>query len=1092
MREDKSEYPSDEPVLISVFTQKGGVGKTTSTFNMACILAKNYQIKVLMVDADPQCNLTGISLKKQLLRKAGHSSLSSHGKSKAKNKGLIKKKFHPSQTRGDGDCAFHAFGEKKESEYVLESVHLCRSGVKNHIIKMINNKGQNQLRELVQAGIKDLIMLNRNVGKEIKAVRQAYLKFEEEKDLLAPYDWDEFEAKLNQYPDIIQCINTLSEGKECKNFRAQYRAALSEEDWELEARIMSIPELYRAYQEYNRRTHLEFPWDDYINTPTIIEEYANYIGKPNEWLLPHELGIIAIVFKKTVEVYPDLKANPQIYNEGKGEGEPIRVLFNAEARHFERLEEGAPQLMLDDELILSDQLDEFYEDDQYFSQPYGESPGSREQKERLEYKKKSKIDNLYKAFSIISTTSLKKQSMTEVCQDIAGKTIVQKLQFLDPSGNLYILPSSMDLYLIDNTLTSIIGGAPPAGINTDLAFMGVEYIRALAKHHGFRIVLIDLSPNIGGLNQSLFLFSDYFIMPGTPSFFTVQALASLARALPKWIGTYSKIDEERPLSKLLMVYIQKAKSVSDATTSAPQNWIDKIKNTLRNKLLPVLQNIRNGEMLIKGERFDKLPTISVTADGLLEKAETSGLPIAFYNTYPEIKVTVKDRISLAKYQEEFNELVKWAFSILVKTDDHLKDFREKFLSTTDEIHQKVEKCINTARNADFLQLITEEFKQKPEIGSDDFYPQSVTSLLVFIYSIKQKLPPQFHLTYPYSYPQESELSNFKKEIKSDLKLMLENEDFLYFIFCFYASGKWIIMKIDLFLNVQKQKKEIQEIKFFCGDRALPQEAKMAALLINFFHQKIKASDKEDKLEKKQADQLIEIKKKMHPANIIRSVIDKKFAPSALIIRKNILGQAIKLQPTKAELKKFVKAYNPLHQKYIANLAINFEGLRQKETGELYKNLLNLLMKVTPQFIHQDFSNLTQIIFLHALLKSIPQVDEEKEEEEKEGKKTEKELKKEQKEMNKAKREQEKKISTFLRILFDRSIGKPESKPLAVIEAPPPPLAAPKVRKVSGDITTDRQSQSASSVSSLANLSVLSTNQRNNNLAPSATRFSRPG
>lgn len=47
--------------IISMFNHKGGVSKTTTTFNLAWMLASQGQ-RVLMVDADPQCNLTGLVL----------------------------------------------------------------------------------------------------------------------------------------------------------------------------------------------------------------------------------------------------------------------------------------------------------------------------------------------------------------------------------------------------------------------------------------------------------------------------------------------------------------------------------------------------------------------------------------------------------------------------------------------------------------------------------------------------------------------------------------------------------------------------------------------------------------------------------------------------------------------------------------------------------------------------------------------------------------------------------------------------------------------------------------------------------------------
>jgi cellulose biosynthesis protein BcsQ len=49
------------PTLICLFNHKGGVSKTTTAFNLGWMLATKAK-RVLLVDCDPQCNLTGMVL----------------------------------------------------------------------------------------------------------------------------------------------------------------------------------------------------------------------------------------------------------------------------------------------------------------------------------------------------------------------------------------------------------------------------------------------------------------------------------------------------------------------------------------------------------------------------------------------------------------------------------------------------------------------------------------------------------------------------------------------------------------------------------------------------------------------------------------------------------------------------------------------------------------------------------------------------------------------------------------------------------------------------------------------------------------------
>jgi cellulose biosynthesis protein BcsQ len=53
---------SKPPIIVSVCNYKGGVGKTTLAATLATTLSERFQQKVLLIDADPQANLTEVFL----------------------------------------------------------------------------------------------------------------------------------------------------------------------------------------------------------------------------------------------------------------------------------------------------------------------------------------------------------------------------------------------------------------------------------------------------------------------------------------------------------------------------------------------------------------------------------------------------------------------------------------------------------------------------------------------------------------------------------------------------------------------------------------------------------------------------------------------------------------------------------------------------------------------------------------------------------------------------------------------------------------------------------------------------------------------
>lgn len=124
-----------------------------------------------------------------------------------------------------------------------------------------------------------------------------------------------------------------------------------------------------------------------------------------------------------------------------------------------------------------------------------------------------------------------------------------------------------------------------------------------AKKFDADYVLIDMSPSLGSINQNLLMTSDFFIIPTTADFFSVMAIDSLARVLPrwsKWAATASSMqilkDAAYPFPditlRFLGIIIQNYRIIRGKETAAFETWIQKIQEDVSMKLVPVLDQHR--------------------------------------------------------------------------------------------------------------------------------------------------------------------------------------------------------------------------------------------------------------------------------------------------------------------------------------------------------------------------------------------------------------------------------------------------------------------------------------------------------------------
>jgi cellulose biosynthesis protein BcsQ len=138
-----------------------------------------------------------------------------------------------------------------------------------------------------------------------------------------------------------------------------------------------------------------------------------------------------------------------------------------------------------------------------------------------------------------------------------------------------------------------------------------DLLEKTAKKLDADYILIDMSPSLGAINQNLLMTSNFFIVPTTADFFSVMAIDSLAKVLPKWYA-WAKAASLLPILKeanypfpdvtlrFLGIIVQNYRIIRGKETAAFETWIRKIEEDVSSKLVPILQK---NNMMLPGQVY---------------------------------------------------------------------------------------------------------------------------------------------------------------------------------------------------------------------------------------------------------------------------------------------------------------------------------------------------------------------------------------------------------------------------------------------------------------------------------------------------------
>ncbi|AZZ54095.1 ParA family protein [Rathayibacter festucae] len=119
------------------------------------------------------------------------------------------------------------------------------------------------------------------------------------------------------------------------------------------------------------------------------------------------------------------------------------------------------------------------------------------------------------------------------------------------------------------------------------------------KYHADYII-VDLSPGLGSINQNLVSTADYFLVPASPDVFSVMAMDSLSRVLPRWASwarSASQLEAlieadypfPEPNLKFLGSVVQRYRLRDGSPTKAFKSYFDALDAALDKSLLPALE-----------------------------------------------------------------------------------------------------------------------------------------------------------------------------------------------------------------------------------------------------------------------------------------------------------------------------------------------------------------------------------------------------------------------------------------------------------------------------------------------------------------------
>lgn len=215
------------------------------------------------------------------------------------------------------------------------------------------------------------------------------------------------------------------------------------------------------------------------------------------------------------------------------------------------------------------------------------------------------LEDLETADAIIGTKNGKPLNIREGLAPAfeSRPSLIESVDCINVPGNdnLFLMPGHIGLAEYEVTLG--IAQELSGSLVTLRNLPGsIRYlIDKTADSYGIDIVIVDMSPSLGAVNQNLLATSNLFLVPMHPDYFSTMAVKSLSGILPKWkswADSARQIDTMRDAEypfpdidpKFLGYVVQKYRPRTGVPSKAFQAWIDQLEYEIANTLIPTLES----------------------------------------------------------------------------------------------------------------------------------------------------------------------------------------------------------------------------------------------------------------------------------------------------------------------------------------------------------------------------------------------------------------------------------------------------------------------------------------------------------------------